>query len=95
VNIVLLQADFLQGEQRVRVEAYDGTGPSAKAVGEAADCDARDEKTHEVVLRPSSDTPVPILLDQDLAGSEIELRVSDPQTRVVWARKTLKNAMLD
>ena len=80
---------------RVRVEAYGGTGTKAKVVGEAADCEARDEKTREVTLQANKETPVPVLLDPDFDGAEIEIRVSDPQTRVVWAKRKLKNAMLD
>jgi hypothetical protein len=79
----------------VRIEAYDGLGAKAKVIGEAADCDARDEKTREVTLKPDKETPVPVLIDPDFDGAEIEIRVSDPQTRVVWARRKLKNAMLD
>ncbi len=35
---------------RVRVEAYEGTSAKASIVDEAADCEARDERTHEVPL---------------------------------------------
>ena len=80
---------------RVKIEAYDGSGAKAKVVGEAADCEARDEKTREVTLQAGKETPVPVLIDPDFDGAEIEIRVSDPQTRVVWAKRKLKNAMLD
>jgi hypothetical protein len=80
---------------RVRIEAYDGSGMKAGLVGEAADCEARDEKTHEVTLTADKETPVPVLLSPDFDGPEVEIRVSDPQTRVVWAKRKLKNAMLD
>lgn len=79
----------------VLIEAYDGKGAKANLVGEAADCDARDEKTREVTLQANQETPVPVLIDPDFEGSEVEIRVSDPRTRVVWARKRLKNAMLE
>jgi len=79
----------------VRLEAYSGKGGKAQVVGEAADCDARDEKTREVTLQANKETPVPVLIDPDFDGPEIEIRVSDPQTRVVWAKVKLKNAMLD
>ncbi|MBC8432681.1 MAG: PglZ domain-containing protein [Desulfobacterales bacterium] len=79
----------------VRLEAYSGKGGKAYVVGEAADCDARDEKTREVTLEANKETPVPVLIDPDFDGPEIEIRVSDPQTRVVWAKLKLKNAMLD
>lgn len=87
-----LQSDLFGSAARVRVEAYEG---KTKLVGDAADCEARDEKTREVTLQPNKETPVPILIDPDFAGSELEIRVSDPRTRVVWARKKLKNAMLE
>jgi hypothetical protein len=80
---------------QVRIDAYSGTGAKAKIVGEAADCEARDEKTHEVILQANKETPVPVLIDPDFEGTEIEIRVSDPQTRVVWAKRKLRNAMLD
>jgi len=89
-----LQGDMFSTAARVRVEAYGGTGTKAKVVGEAADCEARDEKTREVMLQANKETPVPVLLDPDFDGEEIEVRVSDPQTRVVWAKRKLKNARL-
>jgi hypothetical protein len=79
----------------VRIEVYYGKGSKANIVGEAADCEARDEKTREVTLQANKETPVPVLIDPDFDGAEIEIRVSDPQTRVVWAQRKLKNAMLD
>jgi hypothetical protein len=90
-----LQGDMFGTAARVRIEAFDGAGAKAKVVGEAADCEARDEKTREVTLPADKETPVPVLIDPDFDGSEIEIRVSDPQTRVVWAKRKLKNAMLD
>ena len=90
-----LQGDIFGTPARVRIEAYDGTGAKAKVVGEAADCEARDEKTREVTLQANTETPVPVLIDPDFDGPEVEIRVSDPETRVVWARRRLKNAMLD
>ena len=79
----------------MRIEAYSGAGAKAKVVGEAADCEARDENTHEVTLSANQETPVPLLLDPDFDGTDIEIRVSDPQTRVVWARRKLNNAMIE
>jgi hypothetical protein len=90
-----LHSDMFRTPARVRIEAYDGSGAKAKVVGEAADCEARDEKTREVILQAGKETPVPVLIDPDFDGAEIEVRVNDPQTRVVWAKRKLKNAMLD
>lgn len=90
-----LKGDLFGTAVRVRIEAYDGAGAKAKQVGEAADCEARDEKTRDVTLEAKKETPVPVLIEPDFDGPEIEIRVSDPQTRVVWAKRKLKNAMLD
>ena len=80
---------------KVRVEAYDGSGPKAKRVGEAADCEARDENTHDILLTPGKEIQVPVLIDPDFQGPSIEIRVIDPLTRVIWTRLTLRNAMLE
>lgn len=95
VNAVKQLSAFGNPPITVRIETYDGTGAKARIVGEAADCEARDEKTHEVTLQANKETPVPVLVDPDFDGAEIEIRVSDPRTRVVWAKRKLKNAMLD
>jgi hypothetical protein len=91
----LLQSDIFATAAQVLIEAYDGAGSKAKIVGEAADCEARDERTHEVILNADKETPVPVLIDPEFNGAEIEIRVSNPQTRVVWAKRKLKNAMLE
>jgi hypothetical protein len=90
-----LKGDLFGTAVRVRIEAYDGAGAKAKLVGEAADCEARDEKTRDVTLEAKKETPVPVLIEPDFDGPEIEIRISDPQTRVVWAKRKLRNAMLD
>lgn len=92
---VSAQADLFGTPVKVRVEAYDGAGPKAKRVGEAADCEARDENTHDILLTPGKETQVPVLLDPDFQSPSVEIRVIDPVTRIVWAKLTLKNAMLE
>ena len=92
---ILYRGDMFGTPVSVRVDAYDGPSAKAKPVGEAADCDARDEKTREVRLEPDEETPVPVLIDPDFDGPEVEVRISDPETRVVWAVLRLKNAMMD
>lgn len=92
---VYYQGDIFGAGIKVRIDAYDGATAKAKVIGEAADCDARDEKTREVTLGPNTETPVPVLIDPDFSGPEVEIRVSDPETRVVWAALRLKNAMID
>lgn len=80
---------------RVRVEAYEGTSAKASIVGEAADCEARDERTHELTLQPGAETQVPVLIDPDFSGPKVEIRIIDPQTGVIWARCELRNALLE
>jgi hypothetical protein len=80
---------------RVRVEAYEGTSAKASIVGEAADCEARDERTHEVTLQPGVETQVPVLIDPDFSGPKVEIRIVDPQTGVIWARCELRNTLLE
>ncbi len=92
---IFLYGNMFGTPAQVRIEGYDGKGANAKVVGEAADCEARDEKIREVTLQANKETPVPVLIDPDFEGPEVEIRVSDPGTRVVWARKRLKNAMME
>ncbi len=80
---------------RVKVQAHAGTPPDAEVVGDAADCDARDESTHEITLGPGVDTPVPVLIAADFSGPFVEIRVTDPVTGQIWARQKIKNALMD
>jgi hypothetical protein len=48
-----------------------------------------------VILVVGQETSVPVLLDPDFAGEEVEIRATDPETPVVWARLKLKNDILD
>ncbi len=81
-------------EIRTKIEAFAGSAPNAPRVGEAAECDARDEITHEVTLVAGQETAVPVLLDPDFEEDEIEIRATDPETPVVWYRLTLKNDIM-
>jgi hypothetical protein len=80
---------------RVKVKAHSGTTVKADVVGDAADCDARDEATHEVVLHPGVDTPVPVLIEPDFGGPSVEIRVTDPVTGQIWARHKILNGLMD
>jgi len=80
---------------RVKVQAHGGTAANARVVGDAADCDARDESTHEVTLKPGVETPVPVLIEPDFSGPFVDIRVTDPVTGQIWARQKLKNALMD
>jgi len=78
----------------IRLEAYEGSGAKAKQVGEAADCDARDPNTGLVTLPPGQETQVPLKVNADFEGKQIEIRAIDAAgPGVVLARLQLKNAV--
>ncbi len=78
----------------IRLEAYDGTGAKANSIGEATDCDARDPNTGLITLS-KGETQVPLRVDGDFEGKQIEVRViAADGPGVVLARKTLKNKMM-
>jgi hypothetical protein len=91
----LSPSDVFGEAQLVRIEAFDGDTATAKVVGVAADCDARDPRSGDILLQPNKETSVPILIDSDFTGGEIEIRASDPQTRLIWHRVKLKNGMME
>jgi hypothetical protein len=95
VGLKLLMTSMLSESLSVRLEAFDGSGQGATAVGEAGDCDARDPLTGEVLLRAGDETAVPLVIDPDFRGPTIEVRASDPRTGAVLYRLPLKNARLD
>ncbi len=78
----------------VRLEAYDGAGPKATLVGEAADCDARDPTTGLLTLQPGQETQVPLRIGAEFEGTLIEIRAIDPTgPGFVFARLQLRNAV--
>jgi len=78
----------------IRLEAYDGAGAKAKQVGEAVDCDARNPNTGLVTLPPGQGTQVPVRVDADFEGKQVEVRAVDAAgPGVVLARLQLKNAV--
>ncbi len=80
---------------RVRVEAFDVANLKGPPVGEAADCTARDETTHEVTLLPNTSVEIPVLIDRSFQGEEVEVRVIAPDSGVIWATMRLKNRIMD
>ena len=92
---VYWKGNLFKPTEEVLVEAYDGKGSKAKLVGEAADCEARDDRTGLVTLKADQKTQIPVLIDPDFSGDKVEIRVIDPQTKAIWARKELINDMLD
>ena len=95
IGLKLRYAGLLEESVKVKVLAHGGTTANAKVVGDAADCDARDESTHEVTLKSGVETEVPLLIEPDFSGPFIELRVTDPVTGQIWARLKIKNALMD
>lgn len=96
INLRVCYEYLLLKAIQVRIEAYDGSTAKAKRVGKATDCDARDERTGEIILQPNQETSVPILLESDdISCSKIEMRAIDPQTGVIWAKLELENRLLD
>jgi len=92
---IFLKSNLFKPSEEVLVEVYDGKGPKANLVGEAADCEARDDRTGLVKLQADQKNQVPVLIDPDFSGDKVEIRVTDPHTKAVWARKELINDMLD
>jgi hypothetical protein len=79
----------------VRVDAYDGPGPKAKIVGEAADCEARDPATRLVTLTKGKETEVPVRIQDDFSGPSLEIRATDPATGAVFHRLKLRNSIME
>lgn len=79
----------------VRIDAYDGPGPKAKIVGEAADCDARDPSTRLVKLEKGKERQVPIRIHDDFSGPSVEIRATEPTTGTIFDHLELKNLMME
>ena len=94
IGLKVYYASLFGEPLRIRLEAYDSADPRWPPVGEAADCAARDEDTHEVTLQPNTETEVPVLIDPDFTGAAVEIRAIAPDSGVGWARLRLKNGIL-
>jgi hypothetical protein len=96
VGLKLRLDALLTPEVLVRVEAFDGSGAKAAKVGEAADCDARDERTGFIRLRRDEETQVPLRIEDDFRGRQVDVRVVNADgPEVVFGRLTLKNGMME
>lgn len=87
----------LLGESiQIKLEAYDASALKGAQVGEAADCAARDDTTHEVTLLPNTETDVPVLISPEFKGTTVEIRAVAPDNpNLIWAKLRLKNAVMD
>lgn len=95
IGLQVYYASLLGEPLRIRLEAYPDSDSKSAPVGEAADCAARDENTHEVTLQPNTETEVPLLINSDFNGASVEIRAIAPDTGIVWHRLKLKNGILD
>lgn len=94
IGLKLLLTSLFESSLTIRLEAFDSAGPKASIVGQAADCDARDPVTGEVTLQAGVETSVPLVIDADYGGRQVEVRATDPRTGAVFDRLTLKNDRL-
>lgn len=95
VGLKLQLTSMFESSLVIRLEAFDGSGPKARPIGQAGDCDARDPATGEVVLQAGVETPVPLVVDPDFHGPRIDIRAIDPRSGVLLTRLSLNNARLD
>jgi hypothetical protein len=96
ISVKVSLMSLLNPTLRVRVEAYDGTGLDAALIASASECDGLDAATQEVELVAGREVSVPLLIPPtNLPGRSIEIRVTDPRTRVTYQRKTLTDMRLD
>jgi hypothetical protein len=86
---------LLSDSLTVRIEAFDGSGPKAKVVGEAADCEARDPATRMVTLTRGKETQVPVRIQDDFSGASAEIRATDPATGAIFHRLKLQNSIME
>ena len=95
IGLKVYYASMFGETLRIRLEAYPDSDSKSEPVGEAADCAARDENTHEVTLVPNAEIEVPLLISPDFKGAWVEIRATAPDTGIVWHRLKLKNGILD
>ncbi len=93
-SVQVSYSSLLAPELDVRIQAF--APGTARVVGEAADCEARDPHTGLVKLQASQKVHVPIAIEPDFDGDAVEIRVTDATTPGrSLACLVLRNAMLD
>ena len=78
-----------------RLEAFASRDAKASIVARAAECDAYDSRTGEVLLRAGQETQVPLSVESDFSGASIDIRATDPRTGAVLGRLSLKNGRME
>jgi hypothetical protein len=77
-SVQISYASLLTPELNVRVQAF--VPGTARVIGEAADCEARDPHTGLVKLLAAQKVHVPIAIEPDFDGDAVEVRVTDATT---------------
>lgn len=96
IGLKVHMASLITPHLTIRLEAYGGSGPKARLVAEAADCDARDPVTGLITLKRGEEAQVPLQVREDFTGEAIEVRAIDPTgPGVILHRLRLKNGILD
>jgi hypothetical protein len=95
VFIVKLKlSSLLDQELRVRIAVI--AAGDTRVVGKVGDCDARDPATGLIMLKRGDEASIPIQVEDDFAGQEIEVQAIDASgTGVVYGRLRLKNDCLN
>ena len=79
----------------IRLEPFENSDLKARPVGAAGECDACDPATGEIMLQAGQETQVPLVIDPDYQGKNIEVRATDARTGAILDRLRLKNARMD
>ena len=96
VGLKLRLDALLTPEVLVRVEAFDGPARKARRSVRPSDCDARDERTGFIRLSRDEETQVPLRIEDDFTGRQVEIRVVNADgPEVVFGRLTLKNGIME
>jgi hypothetical protein len=95
LKLLLASAPMFSDTVAVRLEAFANREARAPVVGHAAECDAYDPRTGEVVLSAGQETQVPLVVDPDFSGPSIDVRVTDPRTGAILGRLSLKNGRME
>jgi PglZ domain len=95
LKLMLASSPMFSDTVAVRLEAFASREAKAQIVGRAAECDAYDQRTGEVLLHAGQETQVPLSVESDFSGASIDIRATDPRTGAVLGRLSLKNGRME
>jgi hypothetical protein len=95
LKLMLASSPMFSDTVAVRLEAFASRDAKAVIVGHAAECDAYDSRTGEVLRRAGQETQVPLSVESDFSGASIDIRAADPRTGAVLGRLSLKNGRME